>query len=213
MTIYIKYPRTFHLPWSEGITTDDKVLKDVSHLEGQDIVITEKMDGENTTLYSDYVHARSLTYSDHPSRHWIKQFHAQIKQDIPRGWRICGENLFAKHSIGYGNLESFFLCFSIWDAGNFCLGWDETCEILQLMGITPVPTLFRGRFEERVLQDVHGELYNKNTMEGYVVRLARSFHYTEFQTSVAKFVRSLHVGTDKHWMYQTIITNQLRSKQ
>lgn len=36
------------------------------------VVITEKMDGENTTLYRDGLHARSLDSRHHPSRNWVK---------------------------------------------------------------------------------------------------------------------------------------------
>ena len=43
----IKYPRTFHLPWSPGATSDDKMLKSIEHFIGKEVVITEKMDGEN----------------------------------------------------------------------------------------------------------------------------------------------------------------------
>ena len=57
---YKKYPRTFHLPFSKGSTSDDKFLKDYSNFENKDIIVTLKMDGENTTMYNDHIHARSL---------------------------------------------------------------------------------------------------------------------------------------------------------
>ena len=53
----IKYPRTPHLPWSLGATNDDVKQRDLSHFVGKQVVVTEKMDGENTTLYNDYIHA------------------------------------------------------------------------------------------------------------------------------------------------------------
>ena len=46
-----KYPRTYHLPFSPGFTSDDKVLKDDSYFRGKEIVVTEKMDGENVSIY------------------------------------------------------------------------------------------------------------------------------------------------------------------
>ena len=55
----IKYPRTPHLPTSPGLTNDDRIIKDLSLLERSQVVITEKMDGENTTISRDYIHARS----------------------------------------------------------------------------------------------------------------------------------------------------------
>ncbi len=34
----IKYPRTYHLPWSEGITSDDKMLPSIECLKGLKVV-------------------------------------------------------------------------------------------------------------------------------------------------------------------------------
>lgn len=45
--MYYKYPRTYHLPFSETITEDDKRLKDTKQFENMNVVITEKMKGEN----------------------------------------------------------------------------------------------------------------------------------------------------------------------
>lgn len=54
-----KHPRTYHLPWSEEVHGDDKVLKSTAHFDGEEVVVTEKRDGENTSLYHNgYIHAR-----------------------------------------------------------------------------------------------------------------------------------------------------------
>lgn len=104
-----KYPRTPHLPWSPGRSADDVSWLDTSALVGCGVVVTEKMDGENTTLYREGLHARSVDSRHHPSRAWIKAFHAQWRHLIPPGWRFCGENLFAEHSIRYDSLPSYFI--------------------------------------------------------------------------------------------------------
>ena len=109
----VKYPRTYHVSWSPGKASDDKTQFDLSSFEGKYIVLTEKMDGENSTISRDYTHARSLDSADHPSRHWLKGMWGDMRYDIPEGWRICGENLYAKHSLGYDNLSSYFMVFSI----------------------------------------------------------------------------------------------------
>ena len=79
MSNLVKYGRTFHLPWSPGATDDDKVLDSVAHFVGHDVVVTEKMDGENTTVYpTGYTHARSVdSKKSHPSRDWLKANAAQ----------------------------------------------------------------------------------------------------------------------------------------
>jgi len=211
----IKYPRTKHLPWSPGATSDDKILKDTSCFNGKNVVITEKMDGENSTLARDYYHARSLDSKDHPSRSWIKQFHASIKNDIPEGWRVCGENLYAKHSVGYDNLKSYFYCFSIWDDTNYCLSWKDTVEFCQLLGIEHVPVLFKDlKWDEFgntwFLKDYTvWETLGHNNYEGYVVRNSDGFLYKDFGDNVAKWVRVNHVQTENHWMHSEVIPNKL----
>lgn len=209
MTNRIKYPRTFHLPFSPGVTSDDKKLKDVRHLQGKQVVITEKFDGENSTLLKDGFHARSIDSGHHPSRAWLGRFHGQIAHEIPEGWRICGENLFAKHSLGYENLPSFFLGFSVWDETNYALSWDDTLEMFELLGVTPVRELFRGAFDETEVQALARSI-DTEKQEGFVVRLADRFSYEDFRLSVAKWVRPAHVTTSDHWMHQAIVPNKLQ---
>ena len=203
-----KYPRTFHLPWSEAVTSDDKVCQSVTQFEGKKVVVTEKMDGENTTMLCDLIHARSLDSKGGEDRAWVKQFWSGIRNDIPLGWRVCGENLWAKHSVPYTNLKSYFYGFSIWNENNFALSWRETVEYFDILGICPVPVIYSGLWDERAIRSLTKDL-DLNKTEGYVVRLAESFSYEDFSTSVAKFVRKGHVQTDKHWRSQLFIPNSL----
>lgn len=211
-TNQVKYPRTHHLPWSPGMNDDDRVLKSIACFEGRRVIVTEKMDGENTTMYRDYIHARSVNSGGHVSRNWVKNFWSGISGDIPDGWRLCGENLFAKHSVSYVALPSYFMGFSIWTERNRCLSWDETVEWFDLMGVQPVPVLFDGVFDERVIRNLYKD-DDWHTREGYVVRLADSFDYSQFRSSVAKFVRRGHVQTVKHWMHGQLMEKNLLVSQ
>jgi hypothetical protein len=209
--IRLKYPRTFHIPFSEGISSDDKVMNesDFKTLLNKTVIITEKMDGENTTLYPFGLHARSTTSAHHPSRSWLKSFHASICDGIPIGWRVCGENLFAKHSIFYENLESYFYGFSVWTDKNYALPWWETFDWLQLMGITPVNVLYLGIATEDTIKKVISSL-DTSKQEGIVIRSTNGFHYDDFSKNVCKWVRKNHVTTNDHWMNQELIPNKLK---
>jgi len=202
----VKYPRTPHLPWSPGVGKDDRVLDSTDCFVGKEIVITEKMDGECTTIGRTYSHARSVESGSHPSRDWIKALQGRIGYDIPEGWRLCGENLFAKHSLGYNNLKDFFLLFSIWNENNICLSWDETVEWASLLNLHIVPTIYRGVWDEKNTRNLK---IDSNVQEGYVVRLADSFSYGDFRKSVAKWVRPSHVTTHGGWMRSELIPNKL----
>jgi hypothetical protein len=197
---YVKYGRTFHLPWSPGAHDDDKTLKDASQFEGKRVVITKKMDGENTSAYFDgHVHARSIDSKGGEDRAWVKSFLVNnVCFNLPEGWRVCGENLWAEHSIHYDKLPSYFLGFSIWNERNVCLSWEDTKEWFEMLGIKRVPILHDGAFDMQIIRDIEKEL-DPTKDEGYVIRVADSFSYGQFKNSVAKFVRAGHVQTTKHW--------------
>lgn len=166
------------------------------------MVVTEKRDGENTTIYPSAVHARSIDSAFHPSQSWVRQLQANIGYEIPEGWRICGENLYAQHSIPY-TLTSYFEVFSIWDKTNHALSWNATEEWSDLLGLHTVPVLYRGEWHGRAFLDElwqhHCQKVLPAEVEGYVVRLSDRIPFTSFQSAVAKFVRPDHVKTDEHW--------------
>jgi hypothetical protein len=209
MSRYLKYPRTPHLPWSPGVSEDDLLLSDSFMFEGQEVVITEKLDGENTSMYRDHIHARSLDSRQHPSRAWVKGFHGSIAHLIPDGWRLCGENMYARHSIHYNNLKSYFYLFSIWNEQNVCLAWEETREWAELLGLELPPVLYQGIWDEEKIRSIKLDL---SIQEGYVVRTVKSFAYEDFQKHVAKWVRKGHVQTDQHWMHTEVIPNGLSNE-
>ncbi|MFC4009884.1 RNA ligase family protein [Nonomuraea purpurea] len=203
--MHVRYPRTPHLPWSPGATPDDVRAGDLSGLRGREVVVTEKLDGENTTLYADGMHARSLDSAHHPSRAWVKGLQGRIGRRIPAGWRVCGENVFARHSVPYEELESWFYGFSVWD-GERCLDWDRTVAFLRGLGVPAPPVLWRGVFDERTLR---GLRLDTERQEGYVVRTVEGFGWEEFAGRVAKWVRREHVRTSTHWMHATVVPNGL----
>jgi ATP-dependent RNA circularization protein (DNA/RNA ligase family) len=206
---HIKYPRTYHAPWSEGATSDDKKVSSMDHFIGKRVIVTEKMDGENTTFHAKSMNARSLDGLHHVSRDWVKKLWSGIRHEIPDEWRICGENVYAVHSIAYAALDSYFLGFSIWDEFNYALSWEETVGYFDILGIKPVPVLYDGIYDEAKIRALFSES-NRETMEGYVIRLAERFHFVSFHVSVAKVVRKNHVTTSDHWKNQQVVPNGLK---
>lgn len=210
--MYHKYPRTLHVPHSPGTQSDDRLLNSLDHLLGCPVVITEKLDGENTSLYGDgHSHARSLDSAGHVTRNWVKALHGQFAHRIPPGWRVCGENVYAKHSIHYENLKSYFYGFSIWSDTNLCLGWQATTDLFGEWGVEPVPVLFEGILTMDELTRIESVL-DTSKQEGYVIRLRGEFHYDDFSMSVAKWVRQKHVQTNKHWLQQAVVPNKLKEQ-
>lgn len=193
-----KYPKTFHFDFSHSLMNDDRRLEYLDSFEGKTVVVTEKLDGENATIYNDYYHPRSVIDDGHASRSWLKGFIPTFQYQIPEGWRVCGENMYAEHSIRYEELESFFYAFSIWNDMNYCQAWDVFVDLCKSLQIQHVPVLYIGKFDYQKIKEIYESLdYTKQ--EGIVCRVAHSFHYDDFKYNVAKAVRPKHVNTDNHW--------------
>lgn len=202
-----KYPKTPHMPFSETITSDDKKLNNMNHFNNREIVITEKMDGENTTIYRDYYHARSLDSIHRDYHSWLLLYMRKFQYILSSNARICGEYLYAKHSIEYNNLLNYFQVFSIWEDEK-CLDWESTKNICDKQELTMVPELYIGIYNEDVVKRIAKEVIDRGG-EGIVIRSTASFNYDDFDKNVAKYVRANHVQTDEHWTKGKIERNKL----
>ncbi|RYD60276.1 MAG: 2'-5' RNA ligase [Verrucomicrobiaceae bacterium] len=200
----VKFPRTMHFPWSQGLQNDDKMITTTKHLEGRRGIATIKKDGESASCYRDHYHARSLDSLHHPSRDWMKSFWGTFRHDIPENYRVCGENLYARHSIAYDDLKSFFYGFHVWDDRNVCLSWKDTLEWFALLGITPVEVVYEGVYDEKVLKKLAADLFASGE-EGLVWRVEDEIPYDDYGILVGKDVRKGHVQTDQHWMHAEIV--------
>lgn len=207
----VKYPRTPHLPFSLGMGDDDRVLASDSHFAGEEVVVTVKMDGENTSVYHDgTVHARSLDSKHRDYHSWLLQDVQNWCYALPEGMRVCGEYLFARHSIAYDKLPSYFMAFSVWQ-GHICLAWDDAMEVLKGLGEhapKTVPMLYRGIYDTKTIRKI-AEQAVADGQEGVVVRKVGHFQRDNFGENVAKYVRANHVQSDTHWMFAKIIKNDL----
>jgi len=201
-----KYPRTYHLPFSPEVHSDDKVLHDISNFIGKDIIITEKADGGNTCLSQEGVFARSHgQQTDCPTFDYIKNIHYFSKKHMMNHeYKYYGENLYAIHSIVYTNLKDYFYLFGISDKEKFLSYFDMVKEATR-MGFKSVPVVFRGIFEtEKKLKDFLDDEIKKDSYwggerEGFVIRTPNEFPIEDFSENVVKYVRKGHVQSDKHW--------------
>jgi ATP-dependent RNA circularization protein (DNA/RNA ligase family) len=201
-----KYNRTYHLNWSPGATSDDKISDDISNLIGSEIVITEKLDGENTGMVNDGVFARShATFTTSNWSREVRKLHdIKVRGNLDDDVYLFGENMEGIHSIEYTNLKSYFYLFGVRD-NNIWIPWEHVEEYAYLLGLETVPVLFKGVVEsEKELKEIVDDLVSKPSelggeREGIVVRNAGLFHNDHFKDNVAKWVRKDHVQTDQHW--------------
>lgn len=215
-----KYNRTFHFPWSPGATNDDKIATNLGHLIGNEIVITEKMDGSNTSLEADGCFARTHSGPPtHASFDGLKALHASIKYKIPESTQLFGEWCYAQHSIIYNELPGYFMLFNVRYINPIeplWASWEEVEMWGQELEVPTVPVLFKGTVSKEIqLQDLiesfmiqpssHGGI-----REGVVARLSQGFSNTNFSQCVMKCVRANHVQTSEHWKDQEIVKNKLK---
>ncbi len=189
----MKYPRTPHLPFSKGRTPDDIAVKDFDIQKYQ--ICTEKLDGENTNMTRDKIHARSEEGYNNTWQTYLKKKWAEIRFNIPENLQICGENLYATHSITYEYLPAYFYVFAIFDLErNVVLSYNDMCEWCQLLDLPMAPL-----FDFDIERDIPHQSHFGSTCEGYVIRNINEFNIEDFADNVAKCVRPNHVQTNRHW--------------
>jgi hypothetical protein len=212
-----KYPRSFHLPWSPGGTSDDKRLSDISPLLGAELVITEKCDGSNLTYTRRHVFSRSHAGPpSHASFDLAKATHARIGHLLSEGLSLFCEYCYAVHSIEYAGLPDYSLVFGARDdeSGTWW-DWDMVAAQARDVGLPTVPVLFRGavatadELEALTLSLTKVPSVFGGPREGVVVRLAGEFPDAAFSRSLAKWVRRDHVTTEDHWLHQAIRPQRL----
>jgi hypothetical protein len=210
-----KYPKSWHIFYSEKLSSDDKQHHDDNHFHGKNVIVSIKMDGENTTIYNKTSHARSMdSQIDSEDRRWIEALRkSKIEGNIPDSLRICGENMFYKHTCKYEDLDSMFYVFSIWD-GSKCLSWEETKIWCDLLGLVTVPIIYEGLYNKDIIISRFKEyIANNKDVEGFVIRNEEEFEIEDFSTSLSKYVRRTFVIPSQHWRYSVKTLNQLRNNK
>jgi len=215
----MKYPRTYHLPFSPGASDSEKIITDMSQLLSTPVVVTEKLDGSNVCLMRKECFARShASPPKHDSFDMFKAFHAQIKNLLPIHTQFFGEWLYAKHSIEYTNLPGYFLLFGVRELINktWC-SWKSVEKLAELLGVYTVPVIAANKIFDTV-EDIKAFIDRHFTLpsmyapqrEGFVIRQQDSFDDDFFSQCVVKWVRAEHNQIDKHWMKKEIVRNKLQ---
>ena len=203
-----KYNRTYHVPWSPGTTNDDRINHNWEIILDKPIIITEKLDGENTCLKTSGVYGRSHGATDQNA--WAKNMWPiweRIKTDLTDlDYHIFGENLYGIHSIEYDNLDDHFYVFAV-RHNDIWLSWDQIEEVCFFLNLKTVPVLAKfqsNRLNEKMLRSFILNHQEQGSIlggisEGIVMRNQQSFHDSTFKDNVLKWVRKNHVQTDEHW--------------
>lgn len=136
-----KYARSLHAKISLGTTSDDRFMPDgyLSFFANlKQLVLTEKLDGQNNCFNKQGVFARSHTApSQHPWDKPLRDRWELIKNDL-HDLEIFGENMYGIHSIAYSELESYFYVFAIREKDTW-LSWEAVKFYAALLDFPTVP--------------------------------------------------------------------------
>lgn len=211
---YSKFPRIKHFSFSNP-TEDDLILKSDIFNDSSYVIASIKFDGENTKGYNKYIHARSIDSNNHESRSLAKQFWYSKSYLLDDNTSICFENLYAKHTIHYKDIESFFYLICV-QQNDMILSIPDTQQYSLMLDMPMVTHFYIGNYNIELIKSEF-EKYIKNSIdevEGFVVRSYNQFHIDDFQQNICKYVRpefkqNLN-AINKHWLSSKIIRNELR---
>ena len=203
--LYWVYPRTMYAPYTPCESPGYRTLsmEDMENFVGKRIIITEKLDGTNTTLYNGNVYTRSGRRSRHKIHGMVKKYHAWKVWDAPK---LSGEDIYAVHSLEYDAVQpdKTFYAFHL-RLGRKFMEWDYLVKYTNELEIPIVPLLFDGVCDSvEEVQEKHMEIFESGsrlgpTPEGAVMRIADRIPAMEFSKDMCKVVRRDHVQTDEHW--------------
>ncbi len=229
------YPSTRHLPFSPGVSREDKIMGGdevavIPGRQGAEVVVTEKMDGGNCCLTLNAEGTGVVVYArthGHPSEHpWFDPVKDLAREGcwhekIPAGWLVFGETMTAVHSIEYPTLGSHLYIFGVFDTlSDMWLAWEDVEWLAGVLGVPTAPVVFRGAMPSnaalrRLLEREASQPSRacpEATPEGFVVRSADRFPRDDFEARLAKFVRANHVQTEpdfrRNWKRANVDPNR-----
>lgn len=151
---FFKFPKTPHLAGSRLGEDDDIPKIPFSHIIGKRIVIEEKIDGANVGISFGDDGALLLQnrghyfYGGYKERHydlfkrWANENSPALFSALGSRYILFGEWMFAKHTVFYDMLPSYFIEFDVYDKEN-CVFLDTGSRrnLLKDLSIPSVPVL------------------------------------------------------------------------
>ena len=176
------YPRVGHLVAGRGSRDDvDLDAAGVQAVVGGEVVVEEKLDGANVSLWlEDGQVACGLRSGPGamdragqlgPLRAWIAQHDEALRQALAHYEAIYAEWLLLSHSVSYDRLPSYLVVLDLWRPGGFATP-DERNRVCAAAGLPTPPEVWRGvpgsvaEIERRLGPSAFGH----EPMEGLVVR-------------------------------------------
>ena len=241
--VSFKFPRTRHIydAGGDAVTRDDLLMTEkeaTSFLRDVTVTVEEKVDGANVGIsfdenYSAQVQNRSHVVNSSTHRQfstldtWLESNMSDLVRVLEPGYDILfGEWVYAKHSIHYTKLPSYFVAFDIYRGkeGRF-LSARERNKVLSETNIACVRNIFTGKLtRDRLFELLNTQsVYYEGQVEGLYLRVdedeqsskgeeatTNSEQTTPFNVRRAKIVSSnFNQGIEEQWTKQKFTKNVL----
>ena len=219
---FFKFPTTPHLAVFETDSVrEDKVLTERERDEflQHELIVEEKIDGANLGISFDGsgdVHVQNRgAYLSKPYQGQWKKLDEWLLLKLDRFFDVLhdqyilfGEWCFARHSVIYDNLPSWFVGFDIYDKEHRqFLSCPMRNDLFKQMKICQIPMLGKGRFSLPELNTFfRTSCFSHAGSEGLYLR----YDHGKWLEARAKLVRPEFVqAIETHWSRKSIIPNKL----
>jgi hypothetical protein len=213
----LKYPRTAHLEGSrlQAGDTDDGQTP-LSALQGQHVVIEEKLDGANAAVSFTSAGELLLQSRGHYLaggagerqfnlfKHWAAAHEPTLLERLEDRYVMYGEWCFAKHSCWYDRLPAFFLEFDLYDRqAQYFLSTPARHALLDGSPVLSVPVLYEGEMPHQakklrslVRPSLARSVGWKAAFEKAVLQEGQPLDLVRQQTDPSDFAEGLYLKTE-----------------
>lgn len=222
--MFLKYSKTYRIRVPQFDVKGKFMLSgaDTQSLLSGQVVIQEKLDGANVAVIGTkqepgwrlQKRGSLLGPGDHEQFNyfvnWAHKNFEKMKQ-VPEGWVVYGELMYAQHNIYYDKLPSYFLVFDIWNGDKF-LGPMELTGFCQRVGLHHVPILYYGPAPARtdlVKYIPENSMYGTGRSEGIVVKNWKK----QLKGKIVRPEFMKEVDESDHWMEKSVVKNKLTDPQ
>lgn len=218
-----KFPRTPHL-WGSGSTRDDRVLSlaETRAFLAEPLIVEEKVDGSNLGVgFDESTGALSVQNRGHvlgrgehaqysPLWPFLAERHDALFEALGTARILFGEWCYARHSVAYDRLPSYFLAFDLYDKSTGTFAARAALEQLaHRAGIATVPVLdYSARLADTaaVAAMVGPSRVGSSRAEGVYLRRETNGRLS----ARAKYVRpDFTAGISEHWASRPVTPNRL----
>lgn len=182
-----QYPRIPYLWAPPGHPRRDRVIPagDVAAWFEQPVVVEEKLDGANVTLWSEEGRIQVASRGGAGAmdrggqlgrlRAWVAERESSLRPLVDDGWALFGEWLWVTHGTAYDALPDWLVVLDCWHEMVGFTDLDERNQRVKSAGLLVPPRRFDGILgSEAVLRALFGmSVYSRSgTAEGLVLRAA-----------------------------------------